>query len=61
MPEFCGAGFSKGDEYIVEHSNGYRNPGNPETWIRAAINHHLVFTARQIRDIEGASPKQLEH
>lgn len=47
--EFCGAQFSAGDEYIyqiVSHQAG--GPGTPETWLRAGINHHLTFAARQI-------------
>ncbi len=47
--EFCGPHFSAGDEYIWNigsHKKG--GPGTPETWLRAGINHHLAFVARQV-------------
>jgi hypothetical protein len=47
--EFCGAHFSYGDAYIWEKgSHQAESNGNPETWLRAGINHHLVFKIRQI-------------
>lgn len=47
--EFCGAQFSAGDEYIWKiGSHQEDGPGTPETWLRAGINHHLTFTARQV-------------
>jgi hypothetical protein len=47
--EFCGSHFSYGDAYIWQMGS-HQSPtnGNPETWLRAGINHHLVFQARQI-------------
>ncbi len=52
--EFCGPDFSAGDGYI--HSMGRQGTkvGSPETWIRAAINHHITFTVRQIASLTGS-------
>jgi len=60
MPEFCGPAFSEGDRYIANHAGTYQQAGSPGTWIRAAINHHLVFTARQIRGVQGLVPAAKE-
>jgi hypothetical protein len=48
--EFCGPEFSAGDAYIWRIGSG-EDPrtGSPETWLRAGINHHLTFAARQIQ------------
>jgi hypothetical protein len=48
-PEFCGASFSAGDQYIYDLSR-YRTKGtgSPETLIRAAINHHVTMVLDQI-------------
>lgn len=48
MDEFCRPQFSQGDRYIYEASKNPNGQGNPRTWIRAGINHHMVFAARQI-------------
>jgi hypothetical protein len=52
MPEFCGAHFSRGDQEIAERAGRFSDPGGPTTWIRAAINHHMVFVARQIAGVD---------
>jgi len=50
--EFCGAPFSYGDGYIAQvASREIATPGNPMTWLRAGINHHLVFVVRQLAHI----------
>jgi hypothetical protein len=49
--EFCGADFSAGDGYIFETGQQQERTGNAETWLSAAVNHHLVFTARQIASL----------
>lgn len=49
--EFCGEDFSYGDKYIYEMGRQSENSGSAETWIRAGINHHLVFVARQISNL----------
>ena len=48
--EFCGKDFSYGDEYIYEKSKMEGTTGNAGTWIRAGINHHLTYVARQVRN-----------
>lgn len=48
MDEFCRPQFSKGDRYIYEASRNPSEPGTPRTWIRAGINHHMVYAVRQI-------------
>ena len=54
--EFCGPRFSAGDEYIWSVGSHQKpGPGTPETWLRAGINHHLTFAARQIPTIPAAS------
>lgn len=54
--EFCGPEFSAGDEYIWDvGSRKKAGPGTPETWLRAGINHHLTFAARQIPASAGLS------
>ena len=52
MDEFCGAGFSSGDQYIQETSQQPNSPGTPYTWLRAGINHHMTFTTSQILELD---------
>lgn len=59
-PEFRGEGFSAGDRYIKEMSaevekNGSGRTGDAGTWLRAAFNHHLTLTVRQIANLFGPS------
>lgn len=54
-PEFCGTKFSYGDEYIELMSLQTEKTGNPETWLRAGINHHLTFVVCQIANLFGIS------
>ena len=49
--EFRGEDFSYGDRYIWEMSQQTGQTGSAETWLRAGINHHLVFVARQIANL----------
>jgi hypothetical protein len=53
--EFCGGGFSKGDEYIYEMGQQTKKKGSPQTWLRAGINHHITFVIRQIASSFGSS------
>lgn len=53
--EFCGAGFSKGDEYIYEIGQQTKKKGSPQTWLRAGINHHITFVIRQLASSFGSS------
>ena len=46
--EFCGEDFCFGDQYIKDMSMQVMRPGNPTTWLRAGINHHLSFVVNQI-------------
>jgi hypothetical protein len=46
--EFCGAQFSYGDQYISNMSQQAKKTGNAETWLRAGLNHHMVYTTRQV-------------
>ena len=57
MDEYCGEGFSNGDEYI---SSSWQNgkKGTPMTWIRAGINHHMEFASSQVQDF-AKTPKQV--
>lgn len=51
--EFCGPEFSYGDRYISTMGGQQAKTGNAETWLRAGLNHHLVFTARQLSKMFG--------
>jgi hypothetical protein len=51
-PEYCGPNFSAGDQEIYDIATGAANPGNHETWVRIAVNHHLTFVTSQT----GANP-----
>ncbi len=52
--EFCGPNFSVGDQYIYDRSQMNDSTGNPETWLRAAINHHLTFVVNQFSSLLGS-------
>lgn len=49
--EYCGPTFSDGDRYISEMAAQTLRTGNAETWLRAGINHHITFAARQIASL----------
>lgn len=50
--EFQGPDFSEGDRYIWQiASREIGTTGNPETWLRAGINHHITTVVRQLTDI----------
>jgi len=57
-PEFCGSGFSWGDQYIQDCANGIVSHGNPETWRRVATNHHLTFVVDQLANYPALSAAQ---
>jgi hypothetical protein len=52
-PEFFGAAFSFGDQYIADKGKNLntKETGTPRTWLRAGINHHLVCTVSQISSL----------
>jgi len=53
--EFYGPAFSDGDGYIHQMSQKRTRPfGNPQTWIRAGLNHHMTVAARQVSRLLGA-------
>lgn len=39
---YRGPAFSQGDACLDQIANGSAPPGNPETWLRIAVNHHLA-------------------
>jgi len=45
---FKGANYSAGDKYIAERAADSSKTGNPTTWLKAGLNHHLTLTAKQI-------------
>jgi hypothetical protein len=51
--EFFGASFSYGDDYIENGGKDLKTKktGNPRTWLRAGINHHLACTVDQISNL----------
>lgn len=55
--EFCSPDFSEGDAYIWRAASGANGgPGNPETWLRAGLTHHLTFAVRQIGQAVDLAP-----
>ncbi len=50
-PEFCGANFSYGDQYIYQMSHQTQRTGSAETRLRAGFNHHLTYVVRQIASL----------
>lgn len=51
--EFRGRDFSYGDQYILDMGSQVASTGNAETWLRAGINHHMTFVARQVANLPG--------
>jgi hypothetical protein len=45
---FRGSAFSRGDEWMQRVAEGRETPGNPETWIRTGLQHHLAFVLHQV-------------
>lgn len=54
-PEFCGANFSYGDQYIEKMGMQLKRTGNAMTWLRAGFNHHITLVVRQIANLFGIS------
>lgn len=53
QPFFCGSMYSEGDKYIDRMAKGFRAgalapSGNSETWLSAALNHHMTYVVIQI-------------
>jgi hypothetical protein len=57
--EFCGGEFSRGDRYMYKTSQTPDPPGNARTWLRAGINHHMVYAVRQIAAFFGTPAKHV--
>ncbi len=53
--DFSGSWFSAGDRYISEVAIKKDRTGNPTTWLRAGINHHVTFVVDQLKKIFGRS------
>lgn len=51
QPQYSGASFSWGDEYINECANSVEDTGNPQRWVTIGINHHLTLVARQCSNL----------
>ncbi len=51
--EFFGADFSYGDAYIAKIGKDVtsKETGNPRTWLRAGINHHLACVISQVSNL----------
>lgn len=47
-PEYAGANFSWGDEFIDKCARREAGPGNATTWRKVGVNHHITMVARQL-------------
>lgn len=57
--EYYGPDFSYGDQYISECSMGNVSTGNPETWVKVTVNHHLVFILHLLPMIHSSEANDL--
>lgn len=49
QPYYKGADFSSGDSYIADRAKpDNKNTGNPTTWLKAGINHHITLVAKTL-------------
>ncbi len=53
--EYCGQHFSAGDKYLHDVRIGRKHTGNPATWLRAGVNHHLAFVVVQLANLFDSS------
>lgn len=52
QPFYKGSSYSYGDGYIGDRASATnKNTGNPGTWLKAGISHHLTLTANQIASV----------
>lgn len=58
-PDYSGSDFSAGDRYIREVAEGLTTHGNPTTWVRAGVNHHVTFVVRQVSELARIGVHQL--
>jgi hypothetical protein len=54
-PEYCGRGFSWGDEFIDECASRSKGPGNATTWRKVGVNHHITLMVREIANLHRAA------
>jgi hypothetical protein len=47
MPEYFGASFSAGDQYIAERASDWGSSGSAQSWLQAGLSHHITTTALQ--------------
>lgn len=50
-PEFSGAGFSWGDNYIFDCASNSVSSGNATTWRKVGSNHHFEFVVNQLSNL----------
>lgn len=50
-PEYYGAGFSAGDNYINDVSVNNDGPGNATSWRKAGTNHHLTLVINELSSL----------
>lgn len=55
LPEFKGAGFSWGDEFIQRCADDQTGPGNATTWRQAGTSHHLTLVTQQVASVPDPS------
>lgn len=48
---YYGPGFSAGDKYIIDCSQGNTSTGNQSTWRWVGTNHHLTLVARDVANL----------
>jgi len=54
-PEYRGADFSWGDEYIARCAARELGPGNATTWRKVGTNHHITVVVRAVANAERAA------
>lgn len=50
-PEYKGASFSWGDQYISDCAASTVGTGNQTTWRQVAVNHHITLVAQQLSSL----------
>jgi hypothetical protein len=45
---YCGASFSRGDQYLFKCAHSLVGTGNLTTWRQVGTNHHITFVVRQL-------------
>lgn len=52
-PEFSGAGFSWGDDWISDCASGTCPSGSQVVWRKVTTNHHLTYVVNQLASLVG--------